>query len=459
MRHILRKRASNQRTRGAITGLAATGLVVGVAAISGSAALARPDHHAALAAAAGKGAHSAGRFQTRRGRFLGIVPSEHSRAAFAASLANGQPPLIYHNGPVQHSSTVYAIFWQPPGYYYSPSYRATVTQYFNDLSGASYRTSNVYASDTQYYDKSGPGGIKNWVSDSVTFAGSVLVKDAVPASQCPNYTMGDGSASRACLTDAQLAAEISKVVAANSWPTDLGHEYFLFTPKQLGDCFGTTFSSGCYDPSATSSTAFCAYHSWIGTATLYAVLPWADQTGGCQYSVPHSPLPNDDGADIAINLISHEQNETMTDPTGAGWYDKTGAENGDECAWLALSTKYNGVGDYSQTISTDNYLMQYEWSNRAGKCVASNTYPQPTGSFSNGTAGTALHWSFTASANDTDDTAFTYGWLFGDGSAMQLSTSPTVTHTYASAGTYTVTLVIFDAHGDQVRVVNSVAVS
>jgi len=460
IRGVSRSWAARPALRGLVAGTAATGVVIGLAAISGPAALARSHQDAAVAA---KGAPSyagqagSGHFQARRGRFLGIVPSQRARASQATPTANGSPPLTYHGGPVQHSSTVYAIFWQPAGYYYSPSYRATITQYFNDLSQSSYKTSNVYASSTQYYDKSGPGGSKNWVSYNVRLAGSVVTKDALPAGKCANYTMGDGSKSRRCLTDSQLQSEITKVVSAQGWPTGLGDEYFLFTPKQLGDCFDAKFADGCYDPSASSSTAFCAYHSWIGASTLYAVVPWADLSGGCQYQVTHSPSPNDDGADIAINLISHEQNETMTDPLGTGWTDKLGDENGDECAWLALSTSYNGIGDFSQTINGDDYLMQYEWSNRATRCVAASTYPQPSGSFTatpDGTDGAA----FAASATDSDDTAFTYGWQFGDGTSA-LTSSPSATHTYASAGTYTVTLVIFDGHGDQVRVVRSVAVS
>lgn len=455
-----RSRASRRKFRGAVVGLAATGLVAGIAAASGSAALARPDHSATRGAqGASQGAqHSALAAATRHGKFLGVVPTQRGRAAYAAALANGTPPLTYHNGPVQHSSTVYAIFWQPPGYYYSPSYRSTISQYFNDLSAASFRTSNVYASDTQYYDKTGPGSTKNFISDSVTFAGSALVKDAVPASKCANYTMGDGTLSKACLTDAQLMTEIKNVIAANHWPTDLGHEYFLFTPKQLGDCFDTSFKDGCYDPSTVSSHAYCAYHSWIGVSTLYAVLPWADLTGGCQYSTRHSPSPNDDGADIAINLISHEQNETMTDPLGTAWYDSGFSENGDECAWLSLATKYNGIGDYSQTINGDEYLMQYEWSDRAKKCVATNTYPQPTGSFGF-TPNGSLDESFSATASDSDDSTFTYLWNFGDGTATVLGSSASPTHLYAQAGTYTVTLVIFDPHGDQIRITHSVPVS
>ena len=46
-----------------------------------------------------------------------------------------------------------------------------------------------------------------------------------------------------------------------------------------------------------------------------------------------------------------------------------------------MTTKYNGIGDYSQTINQDQYLMQAEWSNRAKNCVLTNTVAQPTASF------------------------------------------------------------------------------
>ena len=43
--------------------------------------------------------------------------------------------------------------------------------------------------------------------------------------------------------------------------------------------------------------------------------------------------------DHELNVISHEHNETITDPTGAGWFDTNGAgENGDKCnAWTACT--------------------------------------------------------------------------------------------------------------------------
>ena len=42
--------------------------------------------------------------------------------------------------------------------------------------------------------------------------------------------------------------------------------------------------------------------------------------------------------------------------------------------------------------------------------------------------------------------SFVYAWNFGDG-RTGLTTSPTVSHTYAAAGTYTVTLTVTDSAG------------
>jgi len=94
----------------------------------------------------------------------------------------------------------------------------------------------------------------------------------------------------------------------------------------------------------------------------------------------------------------------VTDPLGTAWLDSQGYENGDECAWLTMTTKYNGVGDYSQTINQDQYLMQAEWSNRANKCVLTSTFAQPTASFAAVAGSTAHSMNFTVTRSDPDDT-------------------------------------------------------
>src|SRR5438445_400978 len=62
--------------------------------------------------------------------------------------------------------------------------------------------------------------------------------------------------------------------------------------------------------------------------------------------------PNGNDADSTINVVSHEHNESITDPFGTAWYDRRGYENGDKCAWnfgTALGTNANGR--YNQLIN------------------------------------------------------------------------------------------------------------
>jgi hypothetical protein len=117
-------------------------------------------------------------------------------------------------------------------------------------------TSNVYYSDTQYYDTTGK------IAYSSSFKGAINDTGALPPSGCRDrYTS-------VCLTDQQLQTEIARVIAANHLPTGDGTEFFLFTPKNVGSC----------DGSSCSHSYYCAYHSNFtdnGADVLYANMPYA----------------------------------------------------------------------------------------------------------------------------------------------------------------------------------------
>lgn len=144
---------------------------------------------------------------------------------------------------------------------------------------------------------------------------------AFPGSGC-SFTGQPGV--NLCLTDAQLQTELKRVMSLQGWTGDNHKLYFIYTGQGVGSCSGTS----------CSYTAYCAYHSWIGTgntATLYANMPYADNINGCASGTS----PNGDVAgDGLVNLTSHEHAEAITDPTGTGWYASTGYENGDNCAWF-----------------------------------------------------------------------------------------------------------------------------
>jgi hypothetical protein len=291
---------------------------------------------------------------------LGIVPV-HGNAGDAgnsgdAGNARPQPGggnnLVYHNGPVMRTNAVYAIYWVPNGFTVSANYASVLNGFFQNVAADNGKQSNVYWSDTQYYDTTGA------IASSSSYAASVVDTNAFPASGCSDpYTA-------VCLTDSQLRTEIDGVVSANGWPRGTGSVYFIFTPRNVGSCYG----------SSCAFTYFCAYHSWFGSGssvTLYANMPyaaWVPSACGSGQS------PNGDDADSTINVTSHEHNESITDPLGSAWYDRRGYENGDKCGWnFGTSLGSTGSGKYNQVIGTGTYYLQQEWSNARSGCVLTGT--------------------------------------------------------------------------------------
>lgn len=285
----------------------------------------------------------------RPGQFHYI--STHGTPANAAkpSAGGGSNLLTYHNGPVMATNTVYAIFVEPSNFTVSANYNTLINQYFTDVAADSGKTSNVYYTATQY------GDLKSKIAYSSTFGGSWVDTASLPASGCTNaYTPN------ACLSDAQIQSEIVKAITANNWTYNANTLFFVFTAKNIGTCAGTS----------CSFKTFCAYHSnlsYNGVRIPYANMPYASTvTTACD---PGSH-PNGDDADATLNVTSHEHNEAITDPLGNAWYDSTGYENGDKCAWnFGASIGTTATGKYNQLINGHTYYLQQEWSNARNACV------------------------------------------------------------------------------------------
>ena len=104
---------------------------------------------------------------------------------------------------------------------------------------------------------------------------------------------------------------------------------------------------------------YCAWHSWgacNGVPVQFAFFFNLDGDAGCDpqdTSGLHSQ-----GLAALANVSGHELSEARTDPRGAGWFDSSGAENGDKCAWVfgaPLLSFSNG----------SQWKIQGEWSNAA----------------------------------------------------------------------------------------------
>jgi serine protease len=276
-------------------------------------------------------------------KISGIVPALTGSQSPSPFLGGGN--LIYHGGPTMHTNVVYAIFWKPAGQFMSSTYRPLLKQFYTDVAADSGKTSNVYFSDTQYSS----------ILYSSKLGGSFTTTDSFPASGCVD------PATTICLSDAQLRAEITHVIAVKGWTTSPTHLFVIFTPRNVGSCFGS-------GPSGCAYTDYCAYHGAQGsgsTMLVYANQPYAAHAG-CDVG----ERPNGSDADPTINVASHEHNESITDPDAAtGWYDNQGFENGDKCAWIFGPESGPAGARYNQTINGHHYLLQMEWSNHSSGCV------------------------------------------------------------------------------------------
>ncbi|MDQ2743799.1 MAG: hypothetical protein M3Z66_16100, partial [Chloroflexota bacterium] len=251
----------------------------------------------------------------------------------------------------------YAIYWGNNFSYNGlTTYQSIINGYFQNVAADSGKTSNVYDSDTQYYQNiSG----YQYIHYSQSFTGTYY-DTGTPAAGCSSTAGG----SVTCVTDAQVEAEVQKAIKANSWPEGTVAEYFVFLANGWSTCDG----GSCF------ISQFCAYHSHYDDQVtnqhvLYANMPFTGyQLSSCS-GASGSPNANA-AADATISTTSHESNETITDPLGNAWFDRRGNEDGDKCAYnygTALG-KING-GNYNQNIGTGKYELQQEWSNHSSHCV------------------------------------------------------------------------------------------
>jgi hypothetical protein len=71
-----------------------------------------------------------------------------------------------------------------------------------------------------------------------------------------------------------------------------------------------------------------------------------------------------------ISVVAHELEEANTDPDLNAWYDSSGAENADKCAWTfgSAQTRLSTGAYYNMTIGGKNFLIQRNLSATNSKC-------------------------------------------------------------------------------------------
>lgn len=260
---------------------------------------------------------------------LPASPSQHALGTVQHHVTAPATNLSYHGGPVMAgASKDYAIFWEPTGSYVSPGYNSLIERYFGDVG-----SSGLYHNNSQYTNSKGKA------PTSSSLGGSWVDTSAYPSGT---------------LSDAQIQQEATKAISKNGWTANIHNNFFVFTAKGENICtgFGCSFSS------------WCAYHGNFGK-TIYDTMPYVGTSLGTCWTGGKSPNNNVD-ADAVINVTSHEQMEAATDPHLNAWYDSSGSEIGDKCAWTFGHVNADGS---NVTWNGHEYIVQQEWDNHVSGCV------------------------------------------------------------------------------------------
>jgi hypothetical protein len=376
----------------------------------------------------------------------------------------------FEEGPVMHEVTTHVVYWDPSGQFTSTT-KGIVEGFLSDVANGSGLGTNTFAIGGQYTDSTGNAAY------SSTFGGAILDKHAYPSSgNCTVPNEVDKGPYSTCLFDSQLQSELTTVIGEGSLPKGSTQLYLVLLPHTVATCLPETIAG----KQVCSNNFYCAYHSYISPGTpnevIYADIPFSlldtSFAKGCQSDGNTAiQLPNDDKgtsnaetrfADVALKYLSHEYIEAATDPLvnfETAWVDEEGLEIADKCNSIPFEEEEEGEPGFdkhaftptlggsaasgtlfNQSIDTGHYYLQSEWDN-AGEACLMKPLALTGAAIGVGAATAGQPVGFTSSAADPYG-AYEPSWNFGDGGT---ATGPSPSHTYATAGEYTVTMVPKDA--------------
>jgi hypothetical protein len=276
-------------------------------------------------------------------------PSPSSETVSAESTApiftgNG---INYRGGSVMKwTPTVYLILYGNWGNANTNSSWAIFTDWAKNIG-----TSSYWGINTTYYDKSG-----NHVMNSIRFGGTAY--DAT-------YSHGKS------LSEDDIEDIVNDAISNNVLPHDNNGVYFVLTAADV------TEGKFC--------SVYCGYHNHTGhwyhpddIKYVFIGNP-ARCMGGCADGTNQNVSPNDNPiADAMVSVMTHELEESVSDPDLDAWSNSNTGENGDLCVWNFGATQSLPNGSrYNVTWGNRNFLVQQDWINvNGGGCALS--YPHDT---------------------------------------------------------------------------------
>jgi chitinase len=123
----------------------------------------------------------------------------------------------------------------------------------------------------------------------------------------------------------------------------------------------------------------------------------------------------------------------------------------------ATTKTYTNIGTYIVTVTATDDLGQIGVIS-ASVTIGSSATASFTASPTNPVPGQSVHFNASASTGNAGASITKYAWDFGDGGTEE-SSSATASHTYSSAGTYVIHLVVTDSNGLTGRTTATVTVA
>ena len=293
----------------------------------------------------------------------------------------------------------------------------------------------------------------DWNGDSSLSGGAVSssVGDLAFSNQPYNVDMGSSCG----------VGFVNSPGTLDGWTMTLGHEWHEMASDQF-PAGGWTANSG-YENSdecawIAAGSAGGAANVVMGTGTFTEQASWSNDTNAC--AISHAIVSHGSGGTPTANFsfttngLSASFTDSSTDSGGSiGSHSWTFGDGGTSTATNPSHT-YAAAGTYNVTETVADSVSGATNAKTKSVTVAS-AGGTPSANFSFVTNG--LVANFTDSSTDSGGTIGSHSWTFGDGGT---STATNPSHTYAAAGTFSVTETVTDSvNGSSNAKTESVTVS
>lgn len=252
-----------------------------------------------------------------------------ARGANPGQGAGSSPLMSYHNGDIMPTAVTKAIFWG------------------TNWGSASFVGDKITGLDSWYVGMSN----SNYAKTSDEYTGLNGTDQVGPLTSYIGHTVDTTPAPKRAPSTSAVLNEVCKIIGKGDVSGEGYYAVYVDTPRHGAN--------------------YCAWHSYAtcgGVNVQFAFFFNLDGDPGCD---PQSTVAGESqGLAALANVTGHELSEARSDPRNGGWYDSSGGENADKCAWT-FNAPYVTFSDGSK------WKIQGNWSNAAYN--AGTGYPNNSG--------------------------------------------------------------------------------